>query len=281
MDNFGFGMKYLKYITGKKVAFAAAHYEPSIVFYDTMQSYFLKKLDAVIPFSNAYNKILSRLQVPLEKLHTIPWGVDTNTFEVVSDKKREDLRKRFGLKKDAFIVLWTGPIQQIQEPDYYKSVSCARQAIQNDPDIEFIFCFKPEGYREKYQNDSGPQLTVLNGHSDFGNLLGCVDLLFSPIHKLDSTVSPPLTWVEAMSRGVPLITTQVLGADEIIDNNVNGFITNNYDTLVSDLERIKADGISNEVRSRAREKINANYNIELIARKYLEIFTNKIGCQEP
>ncbi|HHL35035.1 MAG TPA: glycosyltransferase, partial [Desulfobulbaceae bacterium] len=103
-----------------------------------------------------------------------------------------------------------------------------------------------------------------------------VDLLLSPMHKLNSTVSPPLTWTEAMSRGVPVITTNVLGVDEIITNGVDGFITNNYSTLVADLKRIIEMGISKGMRAAARKKICENYNIKLIADRYSEIFEEKV-----
>ena len=276
MDNFGIGMKYLKVITGKKVSFAAANYEPRTVIYDKMQSFFLKKLDAIITYSDAYKKILTGLQIKKEKIYTIHWGVDTNKFQVIDDNKREKLRTNLNLTEKKFIILWTGYIQQLQEYDYYETIVCARKIIQSDTDVEFIFCFKPETYKDKYAKESGDQLTVLKGHKDFGNLLSSVDLLLSPMHKLNSTVSPPLTWTEAMSRGVPVITTNVLGVDEIITNGVDGFITNNYSTLVADLKRIIEMGISKGMRAAARKKICENYNIKLIADRYSEIFEEKV-----
>ncbi len=276
MDNFGFGMKYLKMITGKKVGFAAANYEPRTIIYDRMQAYFLKKLDVIVTYSDAYKDILTGLQVNPARLHTVHWGVDTGMFQVVGDNKKEDLRGKLSLKKDNFLILWTGYIQQLQEHDYYKTIACAREIIQNDPNVEFIFCFKPETYKEKYGKESGAQLTVLNGYEDFGSLVSSVDLLLSPIHKLNSTVSPPLTWTEAMSRGVPVLTTNVLGVDEIINDNVDGFITCNYNTLVNDVERVIEMGISKEMRAAARKKICENYNIKLIADRYLETFQEKV-----
>lgn len=275
MDNFGFGMKFLKMVTGKKVLFAAANYEPRSIIYDRMQSIFLKNLDAVVTYSEAYSIILKKLNIAPDKLHTIHWGVDTNKFQLISDDLRKKFRIDLNLKKDKFIILWTGYIQQIQEIDYYKTVSCAREIIQNIPDVEFIFCFKPETYKKKFGKESGERLTVLKGHKDFGSLLSSIDLLLSPIHKLNSTVSPPLTWTEAMSRGVPVLTTNALGVDEIIDNNIDGFISDNYDSLVSDIRRIKDMGISQDVRIAAREKICNNYNIKLVANRYLKILTEK------
>jgi glycosyltransferase involved in cell wall biosynthesis len=275
MDNFGFGMKLMKIITGKKISFAAANYEPRSVIYDKMQSCFLKNLDAVVTYSDAYKKILSGLKIAPDKIHTIHWGVDTNKFKFVSDEDRGILRSNHNLKKEKFIILWTGYIQQIQEHDYYKTISCAKKIIQRNPDIEFIFCFKPETYKEKYSKEASQQLTVLKGHENFGEILSSVDLLLSPIHKLNSTVSPPLTWLEAMSRGVPVLTTNALGVNEVIENNTNGFITNNYDTLVSDIQRIKELGVSKEIRIAARNKICENYNIHSIANRYHKIFIEK------
>ena len=273
MDNFGFGMKYLKSITGKKVVFAAANYEPKGIVYDKMQSLFLKKLDAVVTYSNAYKNILMNLNIKEEKVYSIHWGVDTSKYLPIADYEKDIIRDSLGIDKNKFVILWTGYIQQIQERDFYQTIYVAKKFIALYSDVEFIFCFKPEIFKSKYFEEAGVRIRVLNGTRNFGALLSSVDLLISPVHKLESTVSPPLTWIESMARGVPVLTTSALGVDEIISNNNDGFITCNYNTLLDNLKTIKARGISKKVRANARKKICASYDLHNIVDSYFTTFS--------
>jgi glycosyltransferase involved in cell wall biosynthesis len=167
------------------------------------------------------------------------------------------------------LILWTGYIQQIQEIDFYLAISVAKEIRKKRPNVEFIFCFKPETFKSIYKDEETDGIQIISGAPDFHNLLGSADLLFSPTYKLSSTVSPPLTWTEAMSMGVPVITTNVKGADEIIDHLVDGYITDNYDTIIADTLSIIDRGIDKNIKHNARNKIIKDYNIHNIANDFV------------
>lgn len=272
MDNFGFGMNYMRKALGVKVGFAAANYERRGVLYDIMQSHFLKKLDLVIPFSNAYKTILARLGLAQDKLHVIRWGVDTSKLTYIPADRKLAVRQEYGVGKDKWLVLWTGYIQQIREPDFYMAIDCAKQMTARCNNIEFVFCLKPETYKPKYALSSSDRIRVINSIGNFRELLGSADILMSPVQKLDSTVAPPLTWAESMAMGVPVITTKVLGSDEIIKHEKTGFVTKDYDTLAGDLLDIRERGIDATIPNAARDMVKNNYDLKVIADRYASAF---------
>ncbi len=275
MDNFGFGMGYLKRKLTKKTMFAAANYDPRGHFYDQIQFNFIRNLDLIVTYSQAYKKILHDLGIKKNQIEVIHWGIDPKTLKPLDDDTKKKIRKRYGIHRNKFFVLWTGYIQQIQEKDFYLTISIAKTIINSRSDIQFIFCFKPETYKTVYKNENCDDIEIIAGASEssFHELLGSADLLLSPSYKISSTVSPPLTWIEAMSMEVPVLTTEIKGADEIILNGETGYISKNYETIIQDIQTIIDSGINQNMKSNAKKMIEENYNIHLIADGY----SRKIG----
>jgi glycosyltransferase involved in cell wall biosynthesis len=272
MDNFGFGMEYTRKRLSKKTVFAAANYDPRGRFYDQLQAYFIRGLDLIVTYSHAYKTILSSIGIKNDRIVVIHWGVDPETLKPLEKQVREQARVRHGIKNGNSVILWTGYIQQIQEKDFYLAISVAKTIRKRRPDIQFVFCFKPETYRPVYKDEEADGIQVISGAPNFHELLGSADILFSPTHKLSSTVSPPLTWVEAMSMGVPVITTKVKGAEEIIEHMSTGYISDDYDMIAEDIMTIIDAGIDDDMKSNARKKVTADYNIQHIADSFAAEF---------
>ena len=272
MDNFGFGMGYVNRRLSKKTVFAAANYDPRGRFYDQLQTKFLRSLDLIVTYSHAYKTILSNLGIKSDQIAVIHWGVNPETLKPLDRQVKQETRKQHGIQSSNSLILWTGYIQQIQEKDFYLAISVAKTICKQRSDIQFIFCFKPETYRNIYKDEEIDGIQVISGAPDFYKLLGSADILFSPTYKLSSTVSPPLTWTEAMSMEVPVITTKVKGAEEIIDHMETGFISDNYDTITDDILAIIDAGIDDKMKTKARNKIAKDYNIRLIADSFAAKF---------
>lgn len=272
MDNFGFGMKYLKRKLSIKTVFAAANYDPRGHFYDQLQVNFISRLNLIITYSQAYKTILSDLGIKNDRIKVIHWGVAPETLKPLDQDVVDQTKVRYEITDGHSLVLWTGYIQQIQEKDFYLAISEAKKVRKRRGDIQFIFCFKPETYKQAYKDEESNGIKIIPGAPNFYELLGSADLLFSPTHKISSTVSPPLTWIEAMSMGVPVITTRVKGVEEIIENGKTGYISDDYDTIAKDIENIIDTGININMKRKAREKIRNDYNIRVIAENFVSAF---------
>lgn len=269
MDNFGFGMRYLRRKSGIRTVFVASNYDPRGRLYNRLQKTFLGALDLIVTYSKAYKSILSKIGVDSEKIRLLHWGIDPAEFSPLSTEAKAAARKQHGVPEGVKLVLWTGYIQQIQEADFYLTVAIAGAVRQRRDDVEFLFCFKPETYKPEYKDAERLGVRVISGSPNFRSLLGAADILISPTYKLSSTVSPPLTWTEVMAMGVPVLTTAVKGADEIIDHGKTGFITQSYDTFTEDIENILTHGIPEGMGAAAMKKIAADYNINTIANQFV------------
>ena len=71
-----------------------------------------------------------------------------------------------------------------------------------------------------------------------------------------------------LSRGIPILTTQVSGAEEIITDGYTGYMASDSKELLQKLEILCT--CYTEMRVHCAAKVNAEYNIDSIAQDYIQ-----------
>lgn len=271
MDNFGFLTGLSKMIFHKLRIYASAFSYNTHGLPSPLNSIYRKinfgKLDNLVVSSKAHREKLIENGFPREKVRIIRWGIPLpNEKKRLLEKVRRNPSKR--------VILWTGFTQQIKIKSFYLSLSLAQSMIKEKPRVDFIFAFKPECFHKKYELFQEKRLRVIStNHQDFIRLLEEIDLLLSPVENNGSTLAPPLTWIECMARGIPIISTQVPGVDEILKHNFSGFVAQSNKELEGLIEKIIEDeNLLSKVSAQAREWIKENYNIKDISQDYLKLW---------
>lgn len=274
MDNNAIVMHFFKKFFKKIiVSFSAAIFEPRGILYKRFLRFSLSKLDLIFTYTNEYKKILVDLGLNKKKIKKINWGIS------FKDYKYEKNDSNFLLDKNEYNFLWTGFIQQIQEKDFYKTIEIAKKITAKHKNINFIFAFKIQTFKNKYKKEEeiGRRILVLKKVNNFLKLLANCDLLVSPIYNLSSTIAPPITWIEAFLFKVPVLTTCLRGVNEVITNNKNGFIVNGYNEIPSKIDEILKNKKIEKIKIRQREyDLINNYNIINIRKKYFNIWGRQI-----
>lgn len=277
MDNFGPAMTLPRAVSPKvKATYSAANYNPRGSAYDFYIRFSLAKLDGIAAYTKAYESRLLEMGIRRDKLRIIRWGVSLPSTTLTASEKAA-IKTRLGCDPSGKLALWTGYIQQINESDFYQAVDVATKVMQKTSDLEFVFAFKPESYKDKYALEETRGIKVVTNPRNFGAVLESADVLFSPIGSVRSTVSPPLTWIEAMSRGTPVVTTKIGGADELINDSVTGFIAESYADLADKVVEIVRNYDLHALGNRARDFVATDYNIRDSAREYIRFWGETIG----
>jgi len=117
---------------------------------------------------------------------------------------------------------------------------------------------------------------VSQGHVTY---LGVSDDVRAEIAAADCIVLPsyregtPRTLLEAAAMGRPIITTDAVGCREVVDDGRNGFLCLPRDAgdLVEKMERMLSlsDGQRIEMGLRGREKMETEFDEQIVIRKYL------------
>jgi hypothetical protein len=179
-------------------------------------------------------------------------------------------------------LVWSGFIQRIREPDMLAAAKLALEVTALRSDIEFVFSLKPEFYETSYQDDYGSSgVTFVRGDTGFKSGLGAFDGLFSPVLDSRSALAPPLTWIEAMSAGTPVVTTKTPGVDEHFCHGLGGLAFEDWAALRAWLLEAPVADILRAMRPGVRECHRQRYTLERAAAGHIGVYERVIGDRVP
>jgi glycosyltransferase involved in cell wall biosynthesis len=225
----------------------------------------LRSADAIITSTQAAKDLWVRDGCDPQRIFVSPWGYQ-NT-------EKYDENAHYTFDQDKIRLIWSGFIQQIGEADFNRTLAVAREVVKARTDIEFTFCFKPESFREEYLGLQQPNIVIKKGERGFVSQLVGYDAFISPISRGDSSVAPPLTWIESLSVGLPLMTTRVLGVDELLTNGQSAIICDDYRGLESWLlETRDLHDRLHALRAGALAQFATRYSMDVVGAKYLAIY---------
>jgi glycosyltransferase involved in cell wall biosynthesis len=174
-----------------------------------------------------------------EKVHRIPIGIDVEAFTLVRPERREAARRAFDLPQDAFVV---GSFQKdgvgwgeglepklIKGPDVLvEAIARARERV---PELVVLLTGPSRGYVKAGLERVG----VPYRHA----LLPDVDAVARAYDAIDVCLvasrdeGGPRAVLESMATGIPLVTTRVGQAADLVEPGVNGWMVE-----VGDLEAL-------------------------------------------
>src|SRR5437763_477023 len=138
--------------------------------------------DTIVPFSDAYQRRLMELRYRPDRVRMIRWGIDTERFSPPTAAARETARKELGLSQDTLVSFWPGFIQQTTADEFHAAQKTANLVLDRDPSkFAFLFCFKPEHFKESFQASERPGLRVFGSAEALHAARLAADVFLSPI----------------------------------------------------------------------------------------------------
>lgn len=277
MDNFGPIMGWLKYLfPSTLISVSAVGYFAQGALHDTYLSFSFRRLDTVIPYSEAYKEKLIEIGMPVSRLKTIRWGIKTPPIPIGPGDK-EKAKRNLGISPETTLVLWTGFIQQIREQDMLIAIQIAQHVLEQTGKAHFFFALKPECYKEEYASYSQVGIHILStDQATFSKILKASNILLSPLVNTASIITPPLTWLESMAHGVPVITTEIPGVDAVVKNEWNGHVVSSIDQLASVLISCVNTREYHQLGRNARKHVQKYYNVNQIAKEYASFWRKNV-----
>ncbi len=218
------------------------------------------------------NKVKKLLPLNKFKIKEIPNGIDVEKFRY-SDDKRKLARQIFDVSSDDYVI---GNVARfdIQKGHYYLLRAFA-QVLNDNKAVKLVLIGDGE-LREKLiiecKNLNIEKHTLFLGiRTDVHILLAGLDCYVLP----SSWEGMPLNLLEAMSMGLPTISTRISGTMEIIDDEVDGFLVEPKSP--NQIARKIAYCIENRhdseaMGNRARLKIERTYSIDKMIKQYITLY---------
>ena len=248
---------------------AAIFFKPKAVIIEEHSTYFEKKFyhilidkllsiftDKIIACSKSVLYFTAKQEgIKKDKFFLIYNAVDEKRFNVPASKS--DLRKKYGFSENDFIVGTVGMVIPIKG---HRFIVEAASSLQNViPGLKVLIIGDGEGKdaleRSVRSGNLEKKVIFMGERQDVPELMKIMDIFVLP--SLQEGF--PMTILEAMYTGLPVIASDISGIPEIIENGENGLLIPPSDVS---LLKEKIIALYNDVNLRARYGSNARKKIE-------------------
>lgn len=159
-------------------------------------------------------------------------GFDNSKYSEPA-KSKEQIRKEIGVK-DEFVILTVAEF--IKRKNYDTMLKTIAQL--KDQNIKFVVCGR--GRDEQLINSQIDELGIkdkvrmLGFRKDINSIMNGADIFFLPSHQEGLTLSI----IEALNFGLPIVTSNVRGNQDLVEDGLNGFVCEQND-YISFADKIK------------------------------------------
>jgi len=200
------------------------------------------------------------------KTEFMPCGVDVKKFTPVTVKVKEELREKYGVEKQKFVILHVGSIKrgrnvlllkELQEKDGTNQVVIVG-ATSTGIEKEILHQLEKAGcivWKEYFEEKEIQEIYALS------------DCYVFPATNVLSAIEIPLSVLEAMSCNLPVISTRFGGLDRAFEEGDGLIFADKDEDFMQGIEKIKRGGM--EIRT--REKV-LPYSWENIAKRLEETY---------
>lgn len=184
----------------------------------------LSRADVIISPSKTYAQNSKYLRDHLAKVRVIPNGIDLAEFQTKYSK--EESREKLDLPTDDQIILFLGYLTPYKGPDIL--LRTFSQIVRSRPDTTLVFA--GNGSMEEELKETAHKLGVKDQvifagfveKEDRSLYYRSADVYCLP--SFMSTECYPLAILEAMASQVPVVTSQIGGIPDIVEDQVNGLL---------------------------------------------------------
>lgn len=232
--------------------------------------FLLNLSDTIIVLSNTWKEFFTQI-TESDKITIIHNAVNPNFYEVDNTKNSSN--------KTSIQILFAGYLSR--DKGIYDILDAVPLIIKTRKDVKFVFAGA---------EDKPGELEIIRKRiirNDIGNYVFFLGVLskreiISTYENSDIFILPsyiegmPLTVLEAMAAGLPVISTPIGGIPEVIVDGVNGFLitpgdyvdlANKISELIENNDFCKMMGMNNQ------KKIKENYSWDITSKKISSVYS--------
>jgi glycosyltransferase involved in cell wall biosynthesis len=242
----------------------------------------LRRRDRVVAVGRSVKQsLIDNEGIPARRIEVIPNGIDTNRFRPC-DATRLAVRAELGAGPDDYLVLMVARLDPIK--DHLTAIRAADMAAKSFPGLKLVLVGDgPErGRIESFvrEQDLGSLVQILGTRHDVPRLLTGADTL------LLTSVSEgiPLTVIEAMATGVPVVGTAVGSMADVVTESVGRLAAaRDVEALGVNLQALGSSRLLRvSMGDRGRARAESEFSEAGMAAKYAELFDRALcGICEP
>jgi glycosyltransferase involved in cell wall biosynthesis len=233
---------------------------------------------AVIAFHERQRREIARRDAfPIERIAVVPNGIEHAA--PASDDARSRARDALGIEPGMFVVLFAGRLAEQKFPELAIDAFVELPHSAQRRDVLLIAGDGPLATNLAARcAHLGTSVRLLGYRRDMGDLYAAADA-FLMTSRYEAM---PLAPIEAMSQGVPVVTTPWEGAEEIVRDGEGGFVTASFDkrelaTALALLRDVPA--YRRTLSERAAALARSSYDVGLTVARHRDLYASLAGAR--
>jgi glycosyltransferase involved in cell wall biosynthesis len=232
--------------------------------FTTLERLLARIADTLIAVSAEVRDDLVALEVaPPEKFTVIRLGIELDERVAAVDAARRRTRRVMGVPDDRFLVGWVGRMTGVKRgPDVLRAFRLLR-----DRGIDATLCMVGDGPEREQIEQLAGELGLMHDclfpgyQEDVGPFFAAFDAFVLP----SANEGTPVTAIESLASGCPVVATDVGGVSDVVRDEVDGFLVtlDDLDAIADRLARLAADPkLRRRMGAAGRERVLPRYSVE-------------------
>lgn len=213
-----------------------------------------------------------------KNVETIYIGTDNEKFDPKKYNKTK-LKEKYNIPKNKTIISFIARLSEEKRPSMF--VEIGKRLLKENPNLYFVIAGDGYLYNEVHSKITD-DFCMLGMIKETAEIYAMSDITVN----CSSLEGLALTSYESLSMGVPVISTDVGGQTELIDDTVGAIVhynknadketfNNEIDEYVKQIERVVEN--LKEISKNCRTKIEEKFTLNAMAKKFAEIFEESLS----
>lgn len=234
---------------------------------------FLKSCDRVIGVGEAVREaLISNEGICPERIKVIYNGVDLAPFQD-GTQEREVVRRELGLEAGSLVILQVARLDYLK--DHGTAIRTIDRVLQKCPRARLVLVGdgpeEPQIRELVRQRGLEPHVQFLGLRTDVARLLQAADIFL--LTSISEGI--PLTLIEAMAAGIPIVATRVGGIGEVVADGSTGLLapSGDHSSLAEQILRLSENAaLRRELGAEGRERAWALFSEKKMHASYRQLY---------
>ena len=255
-----------------------------------LNRFYLSLLEVIISSSKKTQASLRNIGISTDKIRLIPPAIDSSLFNpyVSADGVKESLN----LVPNDHILLYVGDLTKTR--GLHVLIEALNLVLEQFPNTRLLLAvnmplekYKAGKFEIKQKISSfglDDEVIPLGIVSNMHEIMAASDIFIAPYLSIESIADPPISVLEAMACGIPVIATNVGGISDLLTHKVNGLLIEPgnsqelKDAITHILEkRDEAKKIGDNAAKYASEQYSIDAIVEKMEGVYGEVISDYSG----
>lgn len=244
-----------------------------------MKKNFLPRAKRIIVASRAARDLVAaQLPESIEKICIIPNGIDAEEFtsKIDAAQRNEFRRANFEIAANEKVILCVAELHERKGQKFL--IAAMSEILRVIPKTKLVFVGEGPMRRsyEKLARSFGDRISFLGRRKDIAKLIAAADVLVLPSIR----EAFGLVILEAGASGVPVVSTEVGGIPEIIEQNRTGILVppeSEKALAQAIISILQNPGFAREMASRAKTKVLSDFDARRMAEQTALVYDEILG----